>query len=301
MDRLYGGIEAGGTKFLCVVGHDPQRILAQVRIETTNPDETLQRVAQFFLPFTAAGRIRTLGLGSFGPIDLDPASETYGCITSTPKPGWQNTPIVRMLGDALRVSVAVDTDVNVAALGEATWGASRGSDPSLYLTIGTGIGGGFMQAGKALRGLSHPEMGHIRIPHDRKVDPFPGNCRFHGDCFEGLANGPAIRERCGRNPETLPDDEPFWRVEANYIAAALCIYILILSPARIILGGGIMQRAFLFPAIRQNVLGCLNGYLQCAAILADIDAYIIPPVLGSRSGVLGALALAQREETANSG
>jgi len=294
VEDLYGGVEAGGTKFVCMVGGGPSNIVDRLRIETTSPEDTLTRVAQFFEVYVSSRRIRALGIGSFGPIDLEPSSPNYGCITSTPKPGWQNTNITAALQTSLHLDIAVDTDVNAAGLGEAMWGAGRGFDPFLYLTIGTGIGGGFIQNGRPLHGLSHPEMGHIRIPHDRHVDDFPGNCPFHADCFEGLANGPAIERRLGRRPEALSDEDPFWQTEAGYIGAALATYVLILSPARIILGGGIMQRRFMLPVIRRAVLESLNGYVQQAPLLERIEEYIVSPQLGSESGAFGALALARQ-------
>jgi fructokinase len=183
-------------------------------------------------------------------------------------------------------------DVNTAALGEFLWGASKGCDPSLYLTIGTGIGGGYIVNGKPLIGLLSLEMGHILIPHDRARDPFPGSCPFHGDCFEGLANGPAIQKRLGVAGAMIPEEDPYWDVEADYIGAALMNYILTLSPKKIILGGGVMQREFLFPKIRRRAQGLLNGYVGSKKILEDIDDYIVPPGLRNQSGSLGAIALA---------
>lgn len=298
--QLYGGIEAGGTKFNCIIGSDPGHITDQARVQTGTPPDTLQSVIEFFRPYTATRQITTLGVGSFGPLDLDPNSRMYGYITATPKPGWQNTNIAGSLAAGLHLNIALDTDVNAAALGEATWGASRGLDSSLYLTIGTGIGGGLTQRGRLLHGLSHPEMGHIRVTHEPQMDPFPGSCPYHADCFEGLANGPAIKKRLGRAPETLADSDPFWDIEAGYIASALTSYILILSPSRIILGGGIMQRRFLFGPIRQKVLKALNGYVRVAAILEHIEEYIVPPGLGNLSGVLGALALARNAQPGGS-
>ncbi len=297
VETLYGGIEAGGTKFICMVGSDPDQIVEQRRIETTSPQETLHRVEQFFEPYASRGRIRTLGVGSFGPLELDRTSPKYGCITSTPKTGWQNTNIAAALHASLDLTLALDTDVNAAALGEATWGAGRGVDPLLYLTIGTGIGGGFIQNGKPLHGMSHPEMGHVRLPHDPATDPFPGSCPFHGDCFEGLASGPAIWRRFARPAEALADNDPFWEIEASYIAAALANYVLTLSPFRIILGGGIMKRRFLLPVIRRRLLDSLNGYVQCAALLEHATEYVVLPQLGSASGVFGALALARQAES----
>jgi fructokinase len=291
--RLYGGIEAGGTKFICIVGSGPESTISQTRIETTTPDETFQKVIQFFQPYTATQKIIALGIGCFGPLDLNPDSKTYGYITSTPKPYWSNTDVFGTIQRALKVKAVIDTDVNAAALGEFRWGASRGCNPSLYLTIGTGIGGGYVQDGKPLIGLGNPEMGHIRIPHDWKRDPFPGGCPFHGDCFEGLASGPAIEKRFGARGETIRGDDPFWGIEADYIASAVSNTILTLSPKRIVLGGGIMERVFLFPLIRRKVLETLNGYVESESLLKKMDEYIVPPGLGNRSGSLGAIALAQ--------
>jgi fructokinase len=292
-NHLFGGIEAGGTKFVCIVASGPDRIVEQARIPTTTPEETLGKTVEFFRPFVAARQIDSIGIACFGPVDLDSASPTYGFITATPKPHWSNTDVRGLVQRALNVHTAITTDVNGAALGEFQWGASQGCDPSLYLTIGTGIGGGYLVDGKPLTGLLALEMGHIRIPHDFARDPFPGNCPFHGDCFEGLANGPAIQKRFGARGETIQANDPFWDVEAGYIAAALANYILTLSPKKIVLGGGVMQREYLFPKIRQDVQRLLNGYVVHPSILTDIDNYIVPPALGSRSGSLGAVALAQ--------
>jgi fructokinase len=292
-EHLFGGIEAGGTKVICAVGGGPENIAEQIRVETTTPEETLGKVVRFFAPYTGAGKIRAIGVGCFGPLDLNPDSPTYGFIATTPKLRWRNTDVPGTLRRALNVKVAIDTDANAAALGEFRWGASRGVDPSLYLTVGTGIGGGYVKDGKPLIGLMHPEMGHIRIPHDWKLDPFPGACPFHGDCFEGLVCGEALRERFGVQGEVVPDDDHFWEIEAGYLAAALATFIVTLSPKRIVLGGGIMQRGFLFPIIRRKVRESLNGYVEQPDVLDRIDQYIVPPALGNRSGVLGALALAQ--------
>ena len=297
MDKTqsFGAIEAGGTKFICMVGSGPEYIEAQTRIETTKPGETLQKVLEFFQPFTLQGKINAIGIGCFGPLDLIQGSVTYGFITSTTKPGWSNTDIASRLHQELKVAIAMDTDVNAAALGEFRWGASQSANPSLYLTIGTGIGGGYIINGKPLHGLLTPEMGHIHIRHNKTLDPFPGLCPFHGDCFEGLASGSALNKRFNHSGEALPDDHSFWEIEAGYIASALADYILILSPKMIILGGGIMQRAFLFPMVRRKVLEELNGYVRNSSLLDHIDEYIVPPGLGTRSGVLGALALAQMD------
>jgi fructokinase len=295
-EKLYGGLEAGGTKFVCSVASGPGNIVEEVRFATTTPEETLKKTIQFFEPFVQDGRIKSIGVGSFGPIDLDPASPTYGFITATPKPAWSHTDIRGILKQALKTYIVIESDVNAAAVGESIWGASQGLDPSLYLTIGTGIGGGYIKDGRPLLGLVNPEMGHLRIPHNREQDPFEGNCPFHGDCFEGLANGPAIEKRLGIKGALIPETDPYWDIEAEYIASALVNYILTLVPKKIILGGGVMQREFLFPRIRNRVLNLLNGYVASKSILEEIDQYIVPPGLGNQSGSMGAIALAMQYE-----
>jgi len=287
--KLYGGIEGGGTKFNCAVGDGPDNIVAEARFPTTTPDETIGQVCEFFTPYVS--QLRGIGLGSFGPFEVDPTLPTYGYITTTPKPHWGNTNVLRMLQEALKLPIVVDMDVVVAGLGEAKWGASKNDSHSLYLTIGTGIGGGYIVDGRPMRGLTSLEMGHIRIPHDRELDPFQGACPYHGDCFEGLAAGPAVEARLGQRGETLPDDHPFWDMEAGYIASALVNFILSLAPQRIIIGGGVMQKSFMFPAVRKKVQGLLNNYIRHDMVLNKIDEYIVPPALGGRSGMLGAMAL----------
>ncbi|HEY4688915.1 MAG TPA: ROK family protein [Anaerolineae bacterium] len=288
---LYGGIEAGGTKFVCLVGRDPTDIRAETQIPTTTPDETFGRVIDFF---GGHQPLAAIGIGSFGPLDPDPSSPTYGYITSTPKPGWANTDFRGTIWRALDVPIGFDTDVNAAALGEFTWGAAQGLDTFVYLTIGTGIGGGAMVGGRLLHGLLHPEMGHLLLPHDRQRDPFAGVCPFHGDCLEGLASGPAMQARWGQRAETLDPDHPAWPLEAHYLALALVSYICVLSPQRIILGGGVMKQAALFPLVRQGVQALLKGYIRAGEITEHIDRYIVPPGLANRSGVLGAIALARQ-------
>jgi fructokinase len=289
---LYGGIEAGGTKFVCAVGTGPDDLRAVDQFPTTGPDETIGRAIQFFRGQSQA--VCAVGIGAFGPVDPDPNSPTFGQITTTPKPGWQNVDIAGRVRAALGVPVGFDTDVNAAALGEQRWGAARDLDTFVYLTVGTGIGGGGMVGGRLLHGLMHPEMGHVRIPHDRERDPFPGVCPYHQDCLEGLACGPAIEARWGRQGEQLPADHAAWPLEAHYLALGLANVIVILSPQRVILGGGVMRDGRLFPPIRREVQSLLAGYLRTPAILEQIDRYIVPPALGDRAGVLGALALAQQ-------
>jgi len=293
---VYGGIEAGGTTFVCAVGEGLHAIHEEIAFPTTTPDETIGRAIQFFedRPEPTAA----LGIGSFGPVDPDPTSATYGMITTTPKPGWRNVDIRARIASALGVPVAFDTDVNAAALGEYRWGAAQGLDTFVYLTVGTGIGGGAMVEGRLLHGLLHPEMGHVRIPHDLGRDSFGGTCPFHGDCLEGLASGPAIEARWGKPGEQLPENHPAWQLEAHYLALGLMAIVCILSPQRLILGGGVMKRSFLFPMIRSELQDLLNGYIQAPAITERVDATVVPPALGDRAGVLGAIALAAREHRA---
>jgi len=290
---LLGGIEAGGTKFVCVVGSGPDDVRAEQRIATTTPDETLAAVRRFFADAREAhGPFAAIGVGSFGPVDLRPGSPRFGWITSTPKPGWADTDLVGPLRDAFGVPVAFDTDVNAAAVGEWRWGAAQGLSSVLYLTVGTGIGGGALIDGRSVHGLVHPEMGHVRVPHDRAVDPFDGTCPFHGDCLEGLASGPAIQARWGVAAEMLADDHPAWALEAHYLALALHNYVCTLSPERIVIGGGVAAVPGLLARVRRELGGLLNGYIRAAASTDDLDTYVVPPGLGTRAGVLGALALA---------
>ena len=291
---LWGGIEAGGTKFVCAVGTGPDDLRAEVRFPTTTPEETIGRAIQFFQQHRKEETLAAIGIASFGPVDPHPDSPTFGYITTTPKPGWAHTDVAGPIRRALGVPVGFDTDVNAAALGEHRWGAAQGLDTFIYLTIGTGIGGGGMVNGKLIHGLIHPEMGHIRIPHDWNLDPYAGFCPYHGDCLEGLAAGPALEERWGQRGETLPVDHPAWQLEAEYLALGLMNFICVLSPQRIIMGGGVMQQPHLLPLVRRRVRELLNGYLQVPMILEHLDDYIVPPELGSRAGVLGAIALGQQ-------
>ena len=289
---IFGGVEAGGTKFVCLAGTGPDDIRSEIRLPTTTPEETIARVIAFFREQMAEHALAAIGVGSFGPVDPNPDSPTFGYITTTPKPGWQNINLAGALAEALALPVGFDTDVNAAALGEYRWGAAQGLDAFIYLTVGTGVGGGGMIGGRLMHGLTHPEMGHIRLPHDWKADPFPGVCPFHGDCLEGLASGPALEKRWGRPAETLPAHHPAWELEAEYLALGLVNFICTLSPQRIIMGGGVMSQPHLLPRVRERVQALLNHYIQAPAILNDIEHYIVPPALGARAGALGALALA---------
>ena len=291
--NYYVGIEAGGTKFVCAIASDPENIVAETSFPTTNPEETMKNVHEFILTNSKGINIVSIGIASFGPVDLDLDSPTFGFITSTPKPGWAYTDIVGVLRNKFSLPVGFDTDVNGAALGEYKWGAGKGKNSLVYLTVGTGIGGGAISSGKIIHGLLHPEMGHIRIPHNWDQDPFPGLCPYHGDCLEGLSSGPAIKERWKMNAKELPDDHPGWNLEAKYLALALINYTFVLSPHRIILGGGVMNHAGLCKMIRSHFLQQMNNYINKPELSSEINEYIVPPGLGHRSGVLGAIALAQ--------
>ncbi|MCL4395202.1 MAG: ROK family protein [Chloroflexi bacterium] len=293
MNRLYGGIEAGGTKFVCAIGTGPGDLRSVVRFPTTTPAESLSRAIEFFRTGSEGGNLAAIGIGSFGPVDPNPASATFGYITTTPKPGWAHTDFARTIERALGIPVGFDTDVNAAGLGEHRWGAAQGLHTFIYLTIGTGIGGGAMIDGQMVHGLIHPEMGHIRIPHDWATDPYAGACPYHGDGWEGLAAGPAIESRWRLKPESLPADHPAWDLEAHYTALALSNLICTFSPQRIVIGGGVLEQPALLPRVRAQVLKLLNDYVSAPAILHAIDHYIVSPGLGRQAGVLGALALAQ--------
>jgi fructokinase len=292
--QVYGGIEAGGTRFVCAIGSGPDSLDEITSFATTTPRETIDEAIAFFQQHQRRKPLSAVGIGSFGPVDLDTTSPKFGYITATPKPGWANTEFQGRVSRALGVPVEFDTDVNAAALGEATWGAAKGLGTFVYMTVGTGIGGGGMANGQLLHGLSHPEIGHIRVPHDLDKDPYLGACPFHGDCLEGLAAGPALLGRWGHRAEDLPADHPAWKLEAHYLALGLANLICTLSPQRIILGGGVMKQIELFQMVRGNVQQVLNGYLQVPAILEQIGRFIVPAALGDRAGVLGAIALAKK-------
>lgn len=289
---LFGAIEAGGTKFLCAVGSGPDDLQEPVRFPTTTPEETLGKCLEFF---RAQPKLEAIGVGCFGPIELRRGARKYGHVTATPKVGWSNADIVGPLQRALDLPVGFDTDVNGAILGEARWGAARELDTAVYMTIGTGIGGGALVGGQLVHGLVHPEMGHLLVPREPDDAEFAGDCPFHGGrCWEGLASGPAIERRWGQRAETLPADHPAWDLEARYIASGLASLVLVLSPERLILGGGVMQVEALFPLVRKYLMRSLAGYVQADLVIKAIDQYVVAPGLGTRSGILGALALAQQ-------
>lgn len=285
---LLGAIEAGGTKFVCAIGTEKGEVLERISFATTDPEETLKKVVEFFWN----KKIEALGVGCFGPIDLDKNSKTYGYITSTPKPDWSNYDILGELKKYFDIPINFDTDVNGAALGEAKWGSAVGLNSLIYLTVGTGIGGGIYIDGNLVHGMTHPEAGHIFVGR-AEGDKYKGKCPYHGDCLEGMASGPAIKERWGINAYELPKNHRAWDLEAHYLAQGLINYILIISPKKIILGGGVMKQKQLFPLIRKKVVERLNGYVSHKNILEDIDDYIVYPKLGDDAGICGALALAE--------
>jgi fructokinase len=285
---VYGGIETGGSKWECAVGTAPDDLRALETVPSTTPAETITRTVAFF---EREGPVDAIGIGSFGPVDGKVSSPTWGHITTTPKPGWAHTDLAPQIKRRLGVPVAFDTDVNAAALGEHRWGAAQGLDTFCYVTVGTGIGGGGMAGGRLLHGLVHPEFGHLRIPHDRAADPFEGACPYHGDCWEGLASGRALEARWGRPAEEI-DDEAAWQLEARYLALGFVSVVCVLSPERIVLGGGVASRLGLIELVRAELAALLNGYLDAPLLRDDIHSFLVRPRLGNRAGVLGAIALA---------
>lgn len=292
--KLFGGIEAGGTKFVCMLGNDPDHLIKEERFPTVTPHETIQRTSEFFRPYVESGELEAIGIASFGPLDLNPNSSTYGYITTTPKPGWSSVDLYGEVQKKLKVPIAFDTDVNAAAFGEQYWiPENRVLDPFVYMTVGTGIGIGVVINGSPLHGLMHAEAGHFALPHDWQRDPFPGVCPYHGDCLEGLASGFSMSKRWAQSPECLPDSHPGWDLESDYIAFALVNLIYAYSPKRIILGGGVSQHKGLLETAHCKVKQYLNGYVRSSMLVDRIDEYIRPPVLGNRSGGLGAIAMAR--------
>lgn len=285
---LLGALEAGGTKMVLSLGDENGNITERTSLPTTTPEETMPRIIDFFKQYD----IDALGVGSFGPVDLDENSPTYGYITTTPKLLWGNYPLRPKLLEALGVPVGFDTDVNVAAISEHALGAARGLSSCLYVTIGTGVGGGVVIDNKILHGLIHPELGHmIMRPHPE--DPLPeGSCPFHKGCLEGMGSGTAIEARWHQKAATLPDDHIAWEIEAHYLGQMCANAVLMYSPHRIVLGGGVMHKLHLFPMVRRATQEFLNGYVKLPELGERIDEYIVPPALGDNAGAVGALLVA---------
>jgi fructokinase len=286
---VVGGVEAGGTKWVCAKGTGPRNLTEVEVIPTTTPPETLGRVVEFFKRDSV--RVASLGVGSFGPVDLRVGSDTFGWIKKTAKPGWSTTNVVGALIEELDVPVAFDTDANAAALAEQRWGAARGLSNFIYMTVGTGIGAGIVVNGRPVHGLVHPEFGHILIPHDHTGDPFPGSCPFHRDCLEGMASGEALRARYGKPAEQL-DDQAAWALEARYLAIGIMNAVFAVSPERVVLGGGVIKKPGLLPIVRTQVKELISDYIELAGEVGNIDDFIVPPALGDYTGVVGALLLA---------
>ncbi|MCL2559397.1 MAG: ROK family protein [Turicibacter sp.] len=280
----YGSIEAGGTKFVCAIGDADFNVVERVSFPTTTPEETFAHVFAFFDQYA----LKAIGIGSFGPIDINPASSTYGYITTTPKPQWGNVDFLGAVKARYEVPIGFTTDVNAAALGEQRLGAAKGLSSCLYLTVGTGIGGGAVVNGQLLSGYSHPEMGHIII-HPHPEDGFAGICPYHGNCFEGLASGPAIEARYGVKADQLSESHTAWDFVALYIAQAVMNYVLILSPEKVILGGGVMKQEHLFYMIQTELAELMADYVA----LPDLETYIVPPKLGDDAATIGCFMLAE--------
>jgi len=283
----YGSIEAGGTKFVCAIGDSNFNVVDRISFPTVKPDETLANVFEFFDKY----ELLSIGIGSFGPIDVNPTSSTYGYVTTTPKPHWGNYNFLGAVKGRYDFPIGWTTDVNVAALGEQVLGAAQGLNSCLYLTVGTGIGGGAVVGDEMLSGYSHPEMGHIIVrPHPE--DDFAGVCPYHGNCLEGLASGPAIEKRFGVKADQLDKDHIAWTFVAHYIAQAVMSYALILSPEKVILGGGVMSQAHLFPMIREELKQLVAGYV----VLPSLEDYVVPPALGNNSATVGCFMLAKSKQ-----
>ncbi|VAV86842.1 Fructokinase [hydrothermal vent metagenome] len=291
---LVGGLEAGGTRFNCVIGYSNGDIIARRTFPTTNPQETLARVSDFFKESVSVhGPLQALGVAHFGPVEINKAAENYGKILATTKPGWSHTNIVGYFSGIFDVPIAFQSDVNAAALGEHHFGAAEGCDNFVYITVGTGIGGGVYVNGALLNDRSHPEIGHMLVPHDLAQDSFTGSCPFHADCLEGLASGPAIKARWGRSAEGLEPDHPAWELEAQYLAILCANLTYCYAPEKIIMGGGVMHQKHLFPLIRQYFMSQIQGY-RSPFKAATIDKYIVPSRLEGEAATRGALILAHQ-------
>ena len=280
-----GALEAGGTKMVCAIGDENGQILERVSIVTENPDKTMPEILEFFRRYT----FDAIGIGTFGPVDLDRTSPTYGYITSTPKISWRNFNLLGSMKREFAVPIGLDTDVNASAIGEASYGITRGLDSSIYITVGTGIGVGVILDGKAVHGMQHPEAGHILLVRHPE-DNYTGHCPYHPNCLEGLASGPAIEERFGVKAAELPGDSLAWEIESFYLAQALVDFTLVYSPKRIVLGGGVMHQKQLFPKIREKYREMLNHYVDTPYV-KDLNNYIVPYSLNDNQGIMGCIRI----------
>lgn len=280
-----GALEAGGTKMVCAVGDENGQILERASVVTENPDKTMPEILEFFRQYT----LDAIGIGTFGPVDLDRTSPTYGYITSTPKISWRNFNLLGSMKREFAVPIGLDTDVNASAIGEASYGITRGLDSSIYITVGTGIGVGVILDGKAVHGMQHPEAGHILLVRHPE-DNYTGRCPYHPNCLEGLASGPAIEERFGVKAAELPGDSLAWEIESFYLAQALVDFTLVYSPKRIVLGGGVMHQKQLFPKIREKYREMLNHYVDTPYV-KDLNNYIVPYSLDDNQGIMGCIRI----------
>lgn len=292
--QTYAGIELGGTKVVCGIGTADGQLLQRERLDTEEPDKTLPAIRDVLQRFERQyGRFAGLGIGTFGPVHLTPGSPDFGHLGMTPKLPWHGCDILGYFSEQTRVPVVLDTDVTAAAFGESTWGAAAGAGSAVYVTVGTGIGAGVLIDGTPIHGLLHPEVGHIRVPR-APGDDYAGGCPYHGDCIEGMAAGPAILARWGSRLSGLPKGHAAFAQTAHYLSHLVANVVLFYAPEKIVLGGGVMSNAPLYPMIRQGVQSLLNGYVAVAALEENIDDLIVPPGLGDDAGVLGAIAMAMR-------
>ena len=294
---MFAGIELGGTKIIVAAGTGPNDLTPPVRIPTTSmPGVTMAAVvAELKRLEEVHGHFEAIGIASFGPLGVTPGAPTYGKMLRTPKPGWTHAELLKPIQDAFPDRpIGLDTDVNGAALGEMTWGGAQGLDTFAYVTVGTGIGVGIYNAGKPVHGLQHPEAGHIRLQHDWTRDPYKGRCPFHGDCAEGLASGPTLLDRTGIAGEDLPDNHPGWDMIGGYLAQMYHNLVMIASPQRILVGGGVGLHVRVLEASRQYLHESLGGYIEALDDRATLDTYVARAVLGERAGILGALLLGKQ-------
>ncbi len=285
---LLGTLEAGGTKMVMGLADEDCRILKRESCPTRMPEETLADILDFFRPLG----IDALGIATFGPVDLRPGSPGFGSIINTPKLAWRGFPLYSRLREALGVPCAIDTDVNGAALAEARMGAVRGLENCVYFTVGTGIGGGVLSGGRLVHGLIHPEWGHTPISRHPEDPLTRGVCPYHENCAEGLAAGPSMQARWGVPAQELPEGHFAWELEAYYLAQLCITAMMTVSPERIVLGGGVMSHASLYPMVREKANQLLGGYLA-SPTPEEMDAFIVPPALWPDSGLIGGALLAK--------
>jgi fructokinase len=294
-EPIYGAVEAGGTKFICVVGRSVHDLLEERRIVTRQPAETLAEVLQFFHAMQIKyGRMRGFGIASFGPIQLDRRARDWGRMLATPKPGWANANLITALQPVADCGIELDTDVNAAALAEAELGAGQGCSSVAYVTVGTGIGAGVAINNQTLRGRMHPEMGHIHVRRDPRDASFPGVCPFHGDCLEGVASGPAIQRRWQSDLSALPEDHVAYSIIGGYLGQLAATIALVTSAERIVFSGGVMESGLLLPHIRDATRDALAGYLPPHEPDGCVENSVCVSALHGRAGVLGAMLLARR-------